>query len=163
MSAASGMTLRRGLLVLAACAAVIAPAAHAQYSATRIAKHPDEIVYKGLPGDLPTAVLYGDPNRPGPFVMRMKIPAGVKVFPHWNPDEAHTLTVLAGTLYYGSGEQWDEAKLTPYPPGSFLAEPPKTPHFSWAKDGEVILQITGIGPTGAMPVQQPEVTGLGRR
>jgi hypothetical protein len=24
----------------------------------------------------------------------------------------------------------------------------KTPHFVWAKDGEVIIQTTGMGPTG---------------
>jgi quercetin dioxygenase-like cupin family protein len=118
-----------------------------------VAKLPNEIEYKGLTGDLPTAVLYGDPTKPGPFVTRMKIPAGIKVMPHWNPDEAHTVTVLSGTWYYAVGEQWDEAKLTAYPAGSFLAEPPKTPHYSWAKDGEVVLQITGIGPTGAMPAQ----------
>jgi hypothetical protein len=46
----------------------------------------------------------------------------------------------------GIGESWDETKLKAYPAGSFLSEPPKLPHFTWAKDGEVILQITGIGP-----------------
>jgi hypothetical protein len=28
------------------------------------------------------------------------------------------------------------------------SEPSKAPHFSWAKDGEVIIQITGVGPSG---------------
>jgi len=40
----------------------------------------------------------------------------------------------------GIGESWDETKLKAYPAGSFLSEPPKLPHFTWAKDGEVILQ-----------------------
>jgi hypothetical protein len=32
------------------------------------------------------------------------------------------------------------------------SEPPRTPHYAWAKDGEVILQITAIGPTGNVAV-----------
>lgn len=144
---------RRGCFALAVCAIAFFPPAYAQYAGHRVAKLPADIGYKGLSGDLPTAVLYGDPTKPGPFVTRVKMPAGVKVLPHWNPDEAHTVTVLSGTLYYAVGEQWDEAKFTAYPAGSFLAEIPKTSHYEWAKDGEVILQMTGIGPTGAMPVQ----------
>jgi hypothetical protein len=50
------------------------------------------------------------------------------------------------TLYFGVGEQWDESKLRAYPAGTFYSEPSKTPHFVWAKDGEVIIQTTGMGP-----------------
>jgi hypothetical protein len=35
-----------------------------------------------------------------------------------------------------------------YPAGTFYSEPPKSPHYTWAKDGEVIIQLTGIGPSG---------------
>ena len=138
---------------LALCSIAVFSPAYAQYAGQRVAKPASEIEYKQLSGDLPTAVLYGDPTKPGPFVTRLKIPSGAKVLPHWNPDQAHTVTVLSGTLYYAVGEQWDEAKFTAYPAGSFIAELPKTGHYEWAKDGEVILQITGIGPTGAMPIK----------
>jgi hypothetical protein len=30
------------------------------------------------------------------------------------------------------------------------------PHFAWAKDGEVILQVTAIGPTGNTPISQKQ-------
>ena len=46
--------------------------------------------------------------------------------------------VLSGTLYFGSGEVWDESKLKAYPAGTFYTEPAGAPHFVWAKDGEVI-------------------------
>ena len=61
-----------------------------------------------------------------------------------------------GTLYFGVGEQWDESKLKGYPAGTFFSEPSKTPHYVWAKDGEVILQITGMGPTGTTPIPQKQ-------
>jgi hypothetical protein len=31
-----------------------------------------------------------------------------------------------------------------------------TPHFVWAKDGEVILQTTGMGPTGINLIPQKQ-------
>ena len=65
-----------------------------------------------------------------------------------------TVVVLSGTLYYAFGEQWDEQKLTPLPAGSFFYEPSHVPHFAWAKDGEVVLQLTAIGPSGTTLIPQ---------
>ena len=87
-------------------------------------------------------------TKAGEYVQRTKFPPGTKVMPHWHPDEWRTAVVISGTLYFGVGEQWDESKLKAYPAGTFYSEPPKTPHFVWAKDGEVIIQTTGMGPTG---------------
>ena len=73
--------------------------------------------------------------------------------PHWHPDPARTVLVMSGTFYFAIGETWDETKLKAYPAGTLYSEPPKTPHYAWAKDGDVILQVTAIGPTGNTPVQ----------
>ena len=121
---------------------------------TAIVKLPQDITFKGSPGAVQIAVLYGDPAKPGLYVVRLKLPAGSKVMPHTHPEEARTLTVLSGTLYFGFGEQWDESKLTPYPAGTFFSELPNVPHFVSAKDGEVIFQATGIGPSALIPVHQ---------
>ena len=67
--------------------------------------------------------------------------------PHWHPDEVRTVAVLSGTFYFGSGDKWDESKFKAYPAGTFYSEPPKAAHFTWAKDGDVIIQITGVGPS----------------
>jgi quercetin dioxygenase-like cupin family protein len=109
---------------------------------------------RGLSGGVQIAVLYGDPAKPGLYVVRLKLPGGAKVGPHTHPEEVRTLTVLSGTLYFGFGEEWDENKLTPYPAGTFFSELPNVPHFVSAKDGEVIFQATGIGPSALIPVQQ---------
>jgi hypothetical protein len=39
------------------------------------------------------------------------------------------------------------------PPGSFYTEPPGDDHFAETRDSEVIVQITGFGPTGTSYVR----------
>ena len=132
----------------------VAAAAYAQTDGG-VVKLPNEIEFKGpLTGAPQTAVLYGDPTKPGVFVSRVKFSAGWKDPPHWHPDEVRTVAVLSGTLYFGSGDRWDESKFKAYPAGTFYSEPSKAPHFSWAKDGEVIIQITGVGPSGKTFIPQ---------
>ena len=127
---------------------ILCGAALAQDSAT-IVKLPNDIQFKGpLSGPPQTVVLYGDPQKPGLYVSRIRFSPGWKDQPHWHPDAARTVVVLSGTFYFGSGETWDETKMTAYPAGTFYSEPPKTAHYTWAKDGEVIIQLTGIGPSG---------------
>ncbi len=127
-------------------------AAQAQTPDQQIVTLPDEIQFKGLPGAPLIATVYGDPTKPGVFVQRYKIPAGLKLMPHSHPDSPRTVAVLSGTLYYALGENWDETKLRALPAGTFFTEAPNAAHYAWAKDGEVILQLTSVGPTGAVPV-----------
>ena len=129
--------------------------ASAEGSGESVVKLPEDIVFKGPLGGAPqTVVVYGDPTKPGLFVSRVRFSPGWKDMPHWHPDEARTVVVLSGTLYFGSGEKWDESKFKAYPAGTFYSEPPKAPHYSWAKDGEVIIQITGIGPSAKTFIPQ---------
>jgi quercetin dioxygenase-like cupin family protein len=122
-----------------------------------VVKFPNELEFKAPVSPGPqTAVVYGDPTKAGVFVTRAKLAPGLKVPPHWHPDEWRTAVVLSGTLYFGVGEQWDESKLTAYPAGTFFSEPPRMPHYVWAKDGEVIIQVTGMGPTGTTPIPQKQ-------
>jgi hypothetical protein len=62
--------------------------------------------------------------------------------------------VLSGTLYFANGDKWDESKFKAYRAGTFYSKPPRSHHYSWAKDGEVILQLTGIGPSGKTYIPQ---------
>jgi hypothetical protein len=122
---------------------------YAQGGSESILKLPQEIEFKGPATGAPqTAILYGDPTKPGVFVTRVKFSAGWKDPPHWHPDEVRTVVVLSGTFYFASGDKWDESRFKAYPVGTFYSEPPKAPHYTWAKDGEVIIQITGVGPSG---------------
>lgn len=93
------------------------------------------------------AVLVGDPNQPGPYVIRMRIPAGERVHP-LRDSEDRIYTVISGVFYIGLGEQFDESKLTAHGPGTLLIVPGGQAHFHWAKSGEYVAQVTGIGPVG---------------
>ncbi|MBX9842291.1 MAG: cupin domain-containing protein [Xanthobacteraceae bacterium] len=129
--------------------------ATAQGASESIVKLPEDIVFKGpLSGPPQTVVVYGDPTKPGLFVSRVRFSPGWKDMPHWHPDEARTVVVLSGTFYFGSGEKWDESRLKAYPAGTFYSEPSKAAHYTWAKDGEVIIQVTGIGPSGKTFIPQ---------
>ena len=111
---------------------------------------PEDIDWKpfaAFPPSARVAVVVGHPNEPGPYVIRDKIPSGVKVMPHTHPED-RVYTVMSGVFYIGLGEQFDGDKLQAYPPGSVIVLPGNTPHFHWAKSGEYIDQVTAIGPLG---------------
>jgi len=90
----------------------------------------------------------GDPTKPQLYTSFGKIEEGVRFPSHTHPD-ARITTVLAGVMFYGVGERFDRVKLKPYPAGSVIYTPPGVPHVMWAKDGEIVVQETGYGPTGS--------------
>ena len=140
---------------IAAVFVTVASSAYAQNPSEQVVKLPNEIEFKAPlnPGAPAGASLYGSPTKAGLYVNRVKFAPGFKVMPHFHPDE-RTVVVLSGTLYMGLGEQFDENKVKAYPPGTFLSEPAQMVHYTWAKDGEVIIQITGIGPSGSTQIPQ---------
>jgi quercetin dioxygenase-like cupin family protein len=146
------MNRRAVTLVAALCTTAAWAPARGQTVETSVVKVPQDIVYKGPPGAPQHVILFGDSSQPGLYVDRIRFLPGMKVMPHWHPDTVRTVLVMSGTFYFAVGEQWDESKLKAYPAGTLYSEPPMTPHYAWAKDEEVILQITAIGPTGNVPV-----------
>jgi quercetin dioxygenase-like cupin family protein len=90
------------------------------------------------------AQLYGDSNHGGPWIDRVKIPAGKHVTAHTHPQD-ELVTVIDGTWYVGVGDKYDPAKLEAYPAGSFVVIPAGLPHFVAAKETAVIVQLSGAG------------------
>ena len=103
--------------------------------------------FAAYPPEVRLAVLVGDPSKPGPYVIRVKVPGGVKMMPHRHPED-RIYTVISGVFYIGLGETFDDSKLTAYAPGSIVVLPGGQPHFHWARSGEYISQVTAIGPLG---------------
>ncbi len=98
--------------------------------------------------------LVGDPSKPGPYTIRLKFPAGYKLAPHSHPDPRE-VTILSGTWYTGYGEQADPSLLKALPAGSFYTEPANFPHFVEVRDA-VVIQVSGIGPSGRVMVGAPK-------
>jgi quercetin dioxygenase-like cupin family protein len=109
---------------------------------------PEDIDWKPFPAFPPSvrlAVLVGQPSEPGPYLIRVKVPAGAKLMPHKHPED-RIYTVMSGDFYIGLGERFDGSKVEAYPPGSVVVLPGNTWHFHWAKSGEYVTQVIGIGP-----------------
>ena len=103
--------------------------------------------FAAFPPEVRLAVIVGRPAQPGPYMIRVRVPQGVKLMPHKHPED-RIYTVISGIFYIGLGDQFDPDKLRPYPPGSVIVLPGDTAHFHWAKTGEYITQVTAIGPLG---------------
>jgi hypothetical protein len=103
--------------------------------------------FAAFPPSARLAVIAGDPTQPGLYTTRVKVPGGVRLMPHWHPED-RIYTVISGIFYIGVGDHFDSDKLTAYPPGAVVVLPGRTPHFHWAKSGEYITQISAIGPLG---------------
>jgi len=88
------------------------------------------------------AQLFGDSSRGGVWIDRVKIPSGARVLAHTHPQD-ELVTVIQGTWFLGEGAKFDEAKLRPYPSGSFIVIPAGVAHFVAAKEGMVIVQLSG--------------------
>jgi len=95
-----------------------------------------------------SAYLLGSTQQVGLYVISALYPAGTKGKPHTHPD-LRVMTVISGTFYAGTGPVFDEAKAQALSPGSVLIIPANVIHWGWAKDGDVLVQEVGIGPTGA--------------
>ncbi|HEV8312627.1 MAG TPA: cupin domain-containing protein [Burkholderiaceae bacterium] len=109
---------------------------------------PGEMKWVDAPPSMPKgakiAVLHGDPGKPGPFTMRLKVPAGYKVAPHTHT-QAENLTVISGALYLGMGEKMEMGKAHALKAGAFHYLPGKTPHYAFTKSPTVV-QAHGEGP-----------------
>lgn len=111
---------------------------------------PEDIEWKtfaAFPPVVRLAVLIGDPAKPGPYVIRVRVPMGTRLMPHKHPED-RIYTVISGVFYIGLGERFDENRLSAFTPGSVIVLPGGQPHFHWAKSGEYISQVSAIGPLG---------------
>lgn len=103
--------------------------------------------FSAFPPAARLAVVVGHPTEAGPYVIRVKVPFGIKLMPHRHPED-RVYTVMSGVFYVGLGEEFDDERLKAYPPGAVIVLPGGTPHFHWAKSGEYVTQVTAIGPLG---------------
>ena len=111
--------------------------------------------FAAFPAGVRLAVVVGEPAQRGPYVIRVKVPHGVKLMPHKHPED-RVYTVICGVFYIGIGDEFDAEKLNAYPPGAVIILPGNTPHFHWAKSGDYIAQVTAIGPLGVEYVDPAE-------
>ena len=106
--------LALGLLVLA-----VAVPAGAQLDRTAVDfTVPADIKWvRNAAGTNESAVLFGDPTKPGPYVARIKWLPGNMSRPHFHPNDRF-FVVISGTWWMGTGEEFDPNNTVPAPAGS---------------------------------------------
>lgn len=108
---------------------------------------PKEIKWSDAPPELPKgaqmSVLHGDPTKKDQFAMRLKLPSGYKIPPHWHTNDEQ-LTILSGTLLIHMGDKMDSPSHE-LGPDAYHFLPAKMHHAAETKS-ETIVQIDGVGP-----------------
>ena len=125
-------------LAVVALLLLIVPSGHSAPDIDRTAvdwKTPAEIKWvRNAAGTNESAVLFGDPSKPGPY--------------------NRFFVVLSGTWWMGTGETFDPESTVPAPAGSYVIHYANKVHYDGAKAEETIIQVWGMGPATSTPAEK---------
>jgi hypothetical protein len=131
-------TVRVLPLAVVALLLLIVPSGHGAPDIDRTAvdwKTPAEIKWmRNAAGTNESAVLFGDPSKPGPY--------------------NRFFVVLSGTWWMGTGETFDPESTVPAPAGSYVIPYANKVHYDGAKAEETIIQVWGMGPATSTPAEK---------
>lgn len=112
---------------------------------------PGDLQWQPRPGGDEVAILFGDPARPGPFVLRVRSPGATREEPHAHPEGAF-VTVLSGGFHFGTGKSFAMASGRDVKELDVLDVPAGLPHFLW-NDGPSLVEVHAMGPWGTSTVE----------
>ncbi|MDX1580304.1 MAG: cupin domain-containing protein [Alphaproteobacteria bacterium] len=112
-----------------------------------IAQPPKDMTYLDVPGmdGLRAAVLYGNPEQEGLYVIRVVFPAGMRSPPHFH-DQDRYITVIEGVWHFGTDQSGGCEGAKALPAGSFGFHPAGAVHYDGSCGAPVTVQIMGEGP-----------------
>ena len=157
----------------AAPVAAAAPATEASGTVTLPSGYPerpfvrvefDKLQWRPTEGNklgVETAVVEGDPSKPGFYLTINHFPPGVMSRPHYHPDERYII-VLRGTWYTDEGEVFRPNQTVALKPGDFMRHPKGGPHYDGALNEDTWVAISGYGPTHATVIDGGELFGRSR-
>jgi hypothetical protein len=104
-------------------------------------------------GNLPAnsgqlATLYGDLNKPGPYLVMMKWHPGWFSAPHSYATD-RICVVVSGTWWVNSGNEFRPQDAVPVGPGGYVKRTAHTPHYDGVPAGQrdpAVIAIFGLGP-----------------
>jgi hypothetical protein len=94
------------------------------------------------------AMLYGDFNTPGPYLVMMKWNPGWFSAPHTYATD-RIQVVVNGTWFVNSGEDFQPQDADPVGPGGYVKRTARTPHYDGVPAGQpdpAVIAIFGLGP-----------------
>ena len=144
----SGAILRHAVVVGMGCLLAAAVAQAQEAKSAEVFVTPLELKWGPAPPvfekGAQMAVVSGDPGKAGPFVARLKLPAGYKINPHFHPTDEN-VTVISGTFAVAMGDTFTAAGMKSLPAGGFAVLPAQMHHYAMAKTPTVV-QVHAIGP-----------------
>jgi quercetin dioxygenase-like cupin family protein len=142
------LPLISAVAALAAAGPVVAQSAGSADASDHAIYGPADVQWQPGPSSLPEgaqyAVLEGNPANEGYFALRIKLPDGYVIPPHWHPVKER-VTVLSGAFHLGMGEVVERQRAQRLLSGSYFSLPPRMAHFAVA-EGETVIQLTSVGP-----------------
>ena len=140
-------------IVLTAFAGMAVGQSEADFKAAMVTTVPKDIKWVEGANGAATAVLAGDPGKPGLYVVLNKWHPGHMSRPHFHQNDRY-IYVISGTWWVGAGKKYDPNSTKPMGPGSYVLHMGKGIHYDGAKDGEAIIEIVGMGPATATPAEE---------
>jgi hypothetical protein len=112
----------------------------------------DQIMFEAW-GNLPAqsgemSMLYGDLNKPGPYLVMMKWNPGWFSAPHTYATD-RICVVVSGTWWVNSGNNFLPDEAVPVGPGGYVKRTARTPHYDGVLHGQrdpAVIAIFGLGP-----------------
>lgn len=98
-----------------------------------------------LPKGAKSALILGDPSKPGVFIAWLKFPANYPIPAHTHP-YTEVITVLKGKLGNGMGEVLDKSKGETLKVGESFVLPAGHAHYVWTEKEETIVELIATGP-----------------
>ena len=115
---------------------------------------PDKITFvKNAAGTNETAVLFGDPEKPGPYVIRLRWFPGNMSRPHYHANDRFFI-VISGTWWLGTGDTFNPDSTVPVSAGTYVIHKAKQPHYDGAKGEPAVIQVWGMGPATSIPAEK---------
>ena len=114
-----------------------------------------------LPAGAQMAVVRGDPNKQGEFVIQLRLPDGYRIPPHTHPTDEH-VTVLEGMFSAGMGKTEKPDSMRMLHPKDSISMPANQPHYAAAM-GATVVQVRSMGPFALVYVNPKDIPPAARK
>ena len=117
---------------------------------------PQDIKCTGKVGEMQMCYLYGDPAKPGPYMVKYIWYPGHFSKPHYHNNERFAY-VVSGTWWTSTSKVYDERTTFPVHAGSVAVDKLRGIHWDGARTGEkepAVLILAGTGPNTTQGVDE---------
>lgn len=101
----------------------------------------------GIARPIERAIVSGDPAKPGPYVLRYRMPSGMKVAPMTTPN-VREVEIVKGVFWVAGGGSYNWKDMVEHKAGTVLTFDAGQPYYGWARTA-IVIEERGEGPNAA--------------